>query len=140
MGSGLLDVEPSAAALREHGQLRGWLSLPSGDRVVCGAFVSRYEGIDWLELYLPIGALARIDRRIGGYPFGERSGVDSLTWRAPLDRWLADVSVAVYADVPFQHAFIGFEIDENADITTDQRYAAVLLPEPDGMDYRPATA
>ncbi|HJP76014.1 MAG TPA: hypothetical protein VJ914_17225 [Pseudonocardiaceae bacterium] len=46
--------------------------------------------------------------------------MDSLTWRAPLDRWLADVAVAVYADVP--------------------RYAAVLLPGPDGMDYRAATA
>ncbi|HJP76013.1 MAG TPA: hypothetical protein VJ914_17220 [Pseudonocardiaceae bacterium] len=52
VGSGLLDVEPSAAALHEHGHLRGWLILPSGDRVVCGGFVSRYEGIDWLELYL----------------------------------------------------------------------------------------
>lgn len=70
----------------------------------------------------------------------ERGSAARAWSAAPLDRWLADVSVAVYADVPFQHAFIGFEIDENADITTDQRYAAVLLPEPDGMDYRPATA
>jgi hypothetical protein len=86
------------------------------------------------------GALARVDRRIGGYPFDQRSGVESLTWRAPLDRWLADVAVAVHADVPFQRALIGFEIDEDADITADQRWAAVLLPDPEGMDYRPATA
>jgi hypothetical protein len=140
VGSGLLDVEPSAAALHEHGQLRGWLTLPSGDRVVCGALVFRYEGDDSLELYLPLGALARVDRRIGGYPFDERSGVESLTWRSPLDRWLADVAVAVHAEVPFQHALIGFEIDEDADITADQRYAATLLPAPEGMVYRPATA
>ena len=140
MDSGPVDVEPSAAALHEHGHLRGWLTLPAGDRVVCGALVFRYEGNDSLELYLPLGALARIDRRIGGYPFDERSGVESLTWRSPLDRWLADVAVAVHADVPFQRAFIGFEIDEDADITADQRYAAVLLPDPEGMDYRPATA
>jgi hypothetical protein len=138
--SGLLDVEPSAAALHQHGHLRGWLTLPSGDRVVCGALVFRYEDIDNLELYLPLGALARVDRRIGGYPFDERSGVESLTWRAPLDRWLADVAVAVHAETPFQRALIGFEINEDADITADPRYAAVLLPDPEGLDYRPATA
>jgi hypothetical protein len=63
-----------------------------------------------------------------------------VTWRAPLDRWLADVAVAVHADVPFQRAVIGFEVNEDAAITADQRYDAVLLPDPDGMDYRPATA
>ncbi|WP_439657929.1 hypothetical protein ACSHWB_36845 [Lentzea sp. HUAS TT2] len=139
VGSGL-HVEPSAAALHEHGHLRGWLALPFGDRVVCGALVFRYEGTDVLELYLPLGALARVDHRIGGYPFDERGGVESLTWRAPLDRWLADVAVAVHADVPFHRAFIGFEIDEDADITAEQRYAAVLLPGTEGWDYRPATA
>jgi hypothetical protein len=139
-GSGLLDVEPSAVALHEHGHLRGCLTLPSGDRVLCGALVFRYEGVDNLELYLPLGGLARIDHRIGGYPFDERSRVESLTWRAPLDRWLADVAVAVYADAPFQRALIGFEINEDTDISANQRYAAVLLPYPEGMDYRPATA
>ncbi len=77
-----------------------------------------------------------MDRRIGGYPFDEHSWPESLTWRAPLDRWLADVAIAVHADTPFQRALIGFEIDED----TDSRYAAVLLPNPEGMDYRPATA
>ncbi|MET7667713.1 hypothetical protein [Micromonospora luteifusca] len=122
------------------GHLRGTLTLPSSGRVVCGGFSSRYDGIDSLEFYLPLGALARLDERIGGYPFDERSGVESLTWRAPLDRWLADVAVAVYGDVPFHRALIGFEVDQAADITADERYAAVLLPRPDGMDYRPATA
>ncbi|WP_405098326.1 hypothetical protein [Micromonospora sp. NBC_01412] len=83
--SGFIDVELGGAALHEHGHLRGTLTLPSGDRVVCGGFSSRYEGIDRLELYLPLDALAR-DRRINGYPFDEYSGVQSLTWRAPLDR------------------------------------------------------
>jgi hypothetical protein len=35
-------------------------------------------------------------------------GVTSLRWRAGLDRWIADVAAAVYADVPL----IGFKIDE----------------------------
>ncbi|TDC48916.1 hypothetical protein E1258_27590 [Micromonospora sp. KC207] len=84
--------------------------------------------------------MARTDRRIGGYPFDESSGVESLTWRSALDRWLADVAVAVYADVPFHRALIGFEIDEDRDITVNQRYAAVLTPCADGLEYRPATA
>lgn len=140
VGPELVDVEPGATAFQVGGHLRGTLTLPSGGRVVCGGFSSRYEGIDSLELYLPLGALARLDERIGGYPFDERSGVESLTWRAPLDRWLADVAVAVHADVPIQRAVIGFEVDEDADITADERYAAVLLPGLHGMDYRPATA
>jgi hypothetical protein len=133
-GSGSVHVEPTAGALAEYGHLRGTLSLPTGDRVVCGVFSSRYDGADNLELYLPLGALVRVDRRMGGYPFDERSGADSLTWRAPLDRWLADVAVIVHAEVPFQRALIGFEVDEEADV------AAVLVPGPTGVAYRPATA
>jgi hypothetical protein len=82
--------------------------------VVCGVLVYRHEGIDDLELYLPLGALARVDRGIGGYPFDERRGVESLTWRASLDRWLADIAVRVHTDAPFQRALIGFEINVDA--------------------------
>lgn len=139
-GTGFAAVELGVAALHEHGHLRGTLTLPSGARVVCGGFLSRYEGLDTLELYLPLGALARADRRIGGYPFDESSGVESLTWRSALDRWLADVAIAVYADVPFHRALIGFEIDEDRDIIVNQRYAAVLMPRADGLEYRPANA
>lgn len=102
--AGLIGVVPSVAALDQHGHLRGTVVLPSGGWVVCGAFSSRYKKIDRLKFYLPLGALARVDRRIGGFPFDERSGVESLAWRTPLDRWLADVAITVHADVPFQHA------------------------------------
>jgi hypothetical protein len=127
--------------MQRHGHLRGTLTLPSGDRVVCGGFSTRYEGVDNLEIYLPLGALARADHRIGGYPFDERSGAESLIWRAPLDRWLADVAVAVHTQAPFQRAVIGFQVDEHADLTADQRYAATLVPHPGGgLIYHPATA
>ncbi|MGC4747348.1 hypothetical protein ACLQ28_17090 [Micromonospora sp. DT201] len=139
VGPGLVDVEPGAAAFEVDGHLLGTLTLPSGERVVCGGYSMRYEDVVTLELYLPLGALARLDERIGGYPFDKRSGVESLVWRAPLDRWLAEVAVAVHADVPFQRAVIGFEVDEDTDIAAEVRWAAVLLPGPEGMDYRPAT-
>jgi hypothetical protein len=137
--AGLADVELGAAALHTYGHLRGTLILPSGARVVCGGFVNRNEDVDTLELYLPLGALARVERRIGGYPFDENSGAASLSWRDGLDRWLAGVAAAVYADVPFERAVIGFEVDEIHDITAGKRYAAVLAPGPGGLDYHPAT-
>jgi hypothetical protein len=135
-----VDVEPGASALLAHGHLRGTLTLPAGDRVVCGAYSSRYEDVDRLGFYLPLGALARVERRIGGYPFDERSGVESLAWRAPLDGWLADVATAVHAGAPFRRALIGFEVDEDADLAADRRYAATLVPSSGGLDYRVATA
>lgn len=138
--AGLADVELGAAALHAYGHLRGVLMLPSGVRVVCGGFVHRYEDVDILELYLPLGALARVERGIGGYPFDDNSGVASLLWRAGLDQWLAGVAAAVYAEAPFERAVIGFEVDEAHDIAVGRRYAAVLLPGPDGLEYRPANA
>lgn len=137
--TGFVDVELGAAALHAHGHLHGMLVLPSGARVVCGGFVHRYGNVDTPEIYLPLGALARADRRIGGYPFDERSGAASLTWRAGLDQWLAGIAAAVFAEVPFQRALIGFEVDEARAITADKRYAAVLVPGRDGLEYRPAT-
>ncbi|MBM0275216.1 hypothetical protein [Micromonospora tarensis] len=139
VGPGLVETAPGADAFTVDGHLRGTLTLPSGDRVVCGSYAYRYEGVDSLELHLPLGVLERTDDRIGGYPFDHRSGVESLAWRAPLDRWLADIAVRVYDDVPFERALIGFEIDEDADTTVDRRYAAQLSPGVNGMDYRPAT-
>ena len=139
-GSGLATVELGVAALHKYGHLRGTLTLPAGARSVCGGFLFRDEDADILELYLPLGALARIDHRIGAFPFDEHSGVESLTWRAGLDRWLADIATAVYADAPFQRALIGFEIDEDHTGTADQRYAAVLIPSPEGFEYHPANA
>ncbi|MEU4531230.1 hypothetical protein AB0F49_23695 [Micromonospora ureilytica] len=136
VGADLVEVTAGADAFAVDGHLRGALTLPSGGRVVCGSYTTRCEGIDSLELYLPLGALARVDKRIGGFPFDHRSGVESLTWRAPLDRWLADIAVTVYVDVPFTRAVIGFEVDEDADVS----YSAGLFPGTSGMDFRPATA
>ncbi|MEK8104673.1 hypothetical protein NKG94_04785 [Micromonospora sp. M12] len=47
---------------------------------------------------------------------------------------------AVHTDVPLHRALIGFEVDEDADVTAEQRHVAILLPTSDGMDYHPATA
>ncbi len=66
-------------------------------------------GPDWLVLYVPLGALARIDVRVGGFPFGDESGAASLSWRRPLDAWLAEVGTRIYSEVPFELALVGLE-------------------------------
>ncbi|MGI5521455.1 hypothetical protein ACQEUX_10900 [Micromonospora sp. CA-259024] len=114
------------------------------------------DSVNWTggfyELLLILGATddARLDRavralwraadvrecRVGPDLVEVAPGAD---WRAPLDRWLADIAVAVYDDAPFGRAIIGFEVDEDADITAGKRYAARVLPGTDSMDYYPAT-
>ncbi|MBU2665486.1 hypothetical protein KOI35_18420 [Actinoplanes bogorensis] len=135
---GLADSELSLAGLREHDHLCGTVTLPSGRRSVCGAFLTRYDedDTDELELYLPMGALARTDRRIGGFPFSPGSGPETLRWRADLDRWLAGIATAVHTQVPLRRAHIGFELDDHSIATG---YAAILTPATDGLSYQPAT-
>ncbi len=64
---------------------------------------------DWLVLYIPLGALARVDVRVGGFPFGDDGGAASLSWRRPIDTWLAEVGTRIYSEVPFELALVGYE-------------------------------
>jgi hypothetical protein len=66
-------------------------------------------GPDWLDFYFPVGALTREDRRVGGFPFGPDGGAGSLSWRRPLDEWLAQIGRLVYDSVNYRLALIGFE-------------------------------
>jgi hypothetical protein len=140
--SALVERPPPPSLDRRH--VRGVVTLPDGPRVVCGAFVSRDDapGDDWIVLYLPLGALGRADRRVGGYPFG---GVESsVAWRRPLDAWLASLAERLLEDVPFRVAVIGFDAfgevqadDLTGRIPPDRWYGAViphLTPR-----YHPAT-
>lgn len=64
---------------------------------------------DWLCLGLPMAALARTDRRAGGFPFGADGGETSLTWRKGLDDWLLAIGRTVADEVPVRPAAVGFE-------------------------------
>jgi hypothetical protein len=61
---GHMAVQLSLASLEEYGHLRGVLRLPSGVAVVCGAVAVRLDedDADWLDFYLPLGALAKRTR------------------------------------------------------------------------------
>lgn len=132
-------VACTVAALAEHGQLCGTVRLPGGARVVCSVYATRYDdGTTCLDLTLPLGALARTDRRIGGFPFGGSGGAGSLAWRESLDTWLAAVGMAVYDEVPFRLAAIGFELDAEMEVPAGDRWESYLVPEDDGLRYLPA--
>jgi len=100
----------SLPSLERHGHLTGVVELPGGVRVVCGVVAVREErGADWLDFYLPLGALSTADSRVGGFPFGEDGGRRSRGWREPIEDWLGWIGEDVFADVPFDYALSGFE-------------------------------
>jgi hypothetical protein len=138
-------VPVTLASLQEFGHLRGIVRPPLGGPVVCGCFATRIDedDLDWLTLYLPLGALARVDRRIGGFPFGPDGGPESLTWRALLDTWLAGLANEVFRHVDFRLGMVGFEVDHTtaADlngVVPEQRWKGYLLPVDGQLRYTPA--
>jgi hypothetical protein len=138
-------VPVTVASLQEFGNLHGVVHPPLGGPVVCGCFATRFDDdhTDWLTLYLPQGALARVERRAGGFPFGPDGGPSSLTWRASLDTWLAEVATEVFRHIDFRLGLIGFEVDHitAADlngVVPEQRWNGYLLTTDGQLTYTPA--
>lgn len=132
-------------SLVARGHLRGVVRLPDEHNIVCGVVAVRFEdGTDWLDFYLPLGALARTDSRIGGYPFGDDSGEPALIWRRPIDDWLAGVGTRVFEEVHFRLGVIGMEASgemEAADVgegVPDRRQDGLLVPSSRALTYHPA--
>ncbi len=135
---------PVTVASLDLGHLRGIARPPLGAPVVCGCFATRVDDAeDWLTLYLPLGALARVDRRVGGFPFGPDGEPRSLTWRTSLDAWLAGVATEVFRHVDFRLGLIGFEVDHTtaAELgggVPEPRWNGYLLPVGGQLSYTPA--
>lgn len=132
-------------SLVAHGHLRGVVRLPDEHDMVCGVVAVRFEnGADWLSFYLPLGALARTDPLIGGYPFGDDAGEPALIWRRPIDDWLAAVATRVFEEVPFRLGLVGMEatgeVDaaDLADSVPEQRQYGILVPTATALNYHPA--
>ncbi|MGH8890633.1 MAG: hypothetical protein ACRDV3_12875 [Acidothermaceae bacterium] len=118
----------------DRGALRTAFRLPDNHltaAVLLGPWDA--DGDDSLTLGLPLGALARVDKRIGAFPFGDDGGPRSLSWRQPLDSWLAEIAEHVRRSVGFELAVIGLETDvddaESARLTsgTSTEHPAALL-------------
>src|SRR5262249_53468041 len=138
-------VPRTVASLTEYGHLRGTVVLPSGHRVVCCCVAVREEdGPDWLDFCLPVGALARTDRRVGAFPFGPDGGERSLRWRRPLDDWLAEVGAEVFRAAPYRLGLIGGEVSglvyarDLGGGAPAERWAGYLLPDGGAVRFTPA--
>jgi hypothetical protein len=128
------DLDPvpcTVESLERFGHLRGQVAIPGGEVVVCGAAAVREEyGSDWLDFYLPIGALSRVDPRVGAFPFADDAD-QGMAWRQPIDEWLAGIGTQVYAAVDYRLGLIGWE-------ASGQVYAKDLdrdRPPPQGFGY-----
>lgn len=138
-------VPVTVASLGEFGHLHGVVRPPVCGSVVCGCFSICFDDdhADWLTLYLPLGALARAERRVGSFPFGPDGGPSALIWRASLESWLAEVATEVFRHVDFRLGLIGFEVDHTtaADlngVVPEQRWHGYLLPTDGRLRYTPA--
>jgi hypothetical protein len=143
----LKTVPCTVESLERFGHLRGTVDLPGGLRTVCGAVAVREDhGPDWLDFYLPMGALAGAEPRVGAFPFGNDGGNVSVTaWREPIDAWLAGVAAHVYTAVEYKLGLIGWEASGQVyakDLDGDPPLArgfGYLLPGSGGLRYLPAT-
>jgi hypothetical protein len=105
-------VPCTVGSLTEFGHLRGQVRLPTGQLVVCGGVAIRGgdESGDWLDFYVPLGALDHAGLAYwDGRPFF-RSDVT--------DDWLAAIGTETYRSAPFSLGVIGFEVSGCTDAST----------------------
>ncbi|MER7479137.1 hypothetical protein ABTX60_16085 [Streptomyces sp. NPDC126510] len=128
-------VPCTVASLTEYGHLHGRVRLPTGQLVVCGCVAIRGgdDSSDWLDFYIPDGALDNAGiAHWDGRPFF-RSAV--------MDDWLAAIGTGVFARVPFSLGVIGWEVSGCTDAATlagrlpKERSIGYLLPREGGLQY-----
>ncbi|MFF3215680.1 hypothetical protein ACFYYB_34260 [Streptomyces sp. NPDC002886] len=131
-------VACTVESLTEFGHVLGRVRVPTGHIVACGCMAVREEGddpVDWLDFYLPIGAL-------------EEAGLDierpQSSWSPVLDDWFAGIGIEVFRSVDFRAGFIGFETSGCSDAATlagelpESRRIGYLLPCAGELRYGPA--
>ncbi|CCK25103.1 hypothetical protein BN159_0724 [Streptomyces davaonensis JCM 4913] len=118
-------VPCTVGSLSEFRNLYGRVRLPTGELVVCGCVAIRGgdDGSDWLDFYVPLGALdhAGVVYETGGSFY--RSGV--------LDDWLAAVGTRAFDGASFALGVVGYEVSGCADAAT----LAGELPSVRGIGY-----
>ncbi|MFF9156114.1 hypothetical protein ACF1AB_28240 [Streptomyces sp. NPDC014846] len=119
------EVPCTAASLTEHTHLLGQVRLPAGQLTVCGCTAVRGgdDSSDWLDFYIPTGALDNAGIAYGdGRPFF-RSAV--------IDDWLAGIAMETFQQVPFSMGLVGWMVSGGADASTP----AGEMPTKRGMGY-----
>lgn len=91
------------------GHCFGIATLPSRHQVACGTCVIREtDGPDWIDLYLPMGALGTAYEE-GGFPF-LLADDPPATWINDVEPWLGEIALWLAQRVDFRMALIGFEV------------------------------
>ncbi|MET9477444.1 hypothetical protein ACFYWN_46295 [Streptomyces sp. NPDC002917] len=128
----------TVATLIEYGHLHGQVRLPTGRLAVCGCVVIRGgdESSDWLDVYVPVGALEHAGIAYKeGRPFF-RSAV--------MDDWLAAIGTETFKAASFSLGVIGFEVSGCTDASAmagripEERDIGYLLPKGEVLHYRAA--
>lgn len=109
----LTSIDPGTIDLVSPGHLYGWIKLPSDEWSVGGTCAIREDGfggqaLDWLDVYLPLGALAHQNERVGAYAFEHLE--ECSDWLAPISALLGQIGCAVLNAIDGRMAFIGFEV------------------------------
>ena len=149
----------SLASLLQVGRLHGSVLLPNGKPLDCFVTVTRLSderlsgdelraySPDWLSLGLPVAALAEIDSRVGHFPFGfSGEPENSSEWTRPLDDWLANIGIQIYATAKFRLGLVGYDavMEDRSDhmkngIPSARTYG-YLWPDAGGIRYYRANA
>ncbi|MFJ4366644.1 hypothetical protein ACIP4S_21050 [Streptomyces chartreusis] len=130
------DLVPcTVGSLTEFGHLYGQVRLPTGQLVVCGCVAIRGgdESSDWLDFYVPVGALDQAGVAYwDGRPFFTS---------AVMDEWLAAIGVEIFKNASFSLGVIGFEVSGCTEASTlagvlpQTRDIGYLLPQDDVLHY-----
>lgn len=119
------EVPCTVASLAEYGHVLGQVLLPTGHLAVCGCTAVRGgdEGSDWLDFYVPTGAL---DKAGIVYSDGRPHFRSSV-----IDDWLAGIAMETFKEAPFILGVVGWMVSGLA----DSAMLADGLPKERGMGY-----
>lgn len=119
------EVPCTVASLTEYGHLLGQVRLPTGQLAVCGCMAARGgdESSDWLDFYVPTGALDKV-----GIVYWD----GRLCFRsAVIDDWLAGIAMETFKQAPFSLGVVGWMVSGGADASM----LAGKLPKERGLGY-----
>jgi hypothetical protein len=136
-------VTPDLAHIHSGVHLLGLATLSNAIQIACGTCCVREdEGVDWVGLYLPMGALSAV-YPVMGFPFDDHLHQE---WRSPLEDWLASIGKTVYQTAKFRSGLIGFEVsgevsadDISINGVPQDRRIGYLVPHDGKLDYYPTT-
>jgi hypothetical protein len=134
------------------GDWHGVLTLDDGARVACKAWLLRRDnGEYWLSFFVPLGSLFRVWPQAAPFPFVDSDAdmAQHVAWQERLEALLVDIAQLVFAELPFEFAVIGHELEVGEDDferwqrakgeILDDRYQGLLVARDGELTWNPPT-